>query len=392
MIAGAGMTPHRRFLLYCQHLSGSGHFVRTYEIARSLAEGNEVHLVDGGRPVPRPPLSIPISRLTLPRIYRGRDAIAPVDASLTIDAVMRDRVRLLTEGIHRIRPDAVVIEYFPFSKWLLYPEIIAAIEAARTANAGVKIVCSLRDVSFRTRDDPQPERHRRNVLETLHRHFDAVLVHADPAVMRIESHIPWAGEIRIPLRYTGYVSEKPAAGPSPSGAGTVIASGGGAGWAGLITHCMAAWKRLLAEGATGGRRLAIFAPLFLPEGDLADLEQKADGEYIRCMPFAADFLQWMKTADLSVSQAGYNTCTNILETRVRAVLVPNPSMSDQAPRARRLAELGLATVVDPAELDADRLRRAIIEALTLHAPQHAVDLDGAATTRRLLEDLCGHGA
>jgi predicted glycosyltransferase len=258
-------------------------------------------------------------------------------------------------------------------------------------NNRVKVVCSLRDISFRTRDDPEPERHRRNVLETLHRYFDAVLVHADPAVMRIASHIPWSGEIPIPVHYTGYVSEKPGGGPPPPGAGTVIASGGGAGGAALIAPCMAAWKQLQSRGGTDGRRLAVFAPLFLPRSDLEDLARQADGEHIRFMPFTADFLQWMKAADLSISQAGYNTCTNVLETRTRAVLVPNPRMSDQAPRARRLAELGLATVVDPAELDAERLSRAIVETLARPDPEHAVDLDGAANTRRLLEALCGHG-
>ena len=79
------MSRRRRFLLYAQHLSGVGHFVRTFEIARGLsaksrsrlpggtafaealdpgcqvepadvpaAGRHEVYLVDGGRPVPRP--------------------------------------------------------------------------------------------------------------------------------------------------------------------------------------------------------------------------------------------------------------------------------------------------------------------------------------------------
>ena len=82
-----------KFLLYCQHLSGAGHFVRTYEIARALSERHEVHLVDGGRPVPRPPASI--SLMDLPRIRRAGQHLAPLETGRSLPDLMRKRAARL---------------------------------------------------------------------------------------------------------------------------------------------------------------------------------------------------------------------------------------------------------------------------------------------------------
>jgi predicted glycosyltransferase len=96
----------------------------------------------------------------------------------------------------------------------------------------------------------------------------------------------------------------------------------------------------------------------------------------------------MQSADLSISHAGYNTCTNVLETRTRSILVPNLQMSDQRGRARRFAERGLAATIDPAELTPQRLARAILDQLEAPKPQHDINLDGARITSQILERLC----
>jgi predicted glycosyltransferase len=95
----------------------------------------------------------------------------------------------------------------------------------------------------------------------------------------------------------------------------------------------------------------------------------------------------MAAADLSISQAGYNACTNVLETRVRSILVPNPATLDQVIRAGRLAERGLARALDAESLDPERLAAAIVDALAAPAPVHQVDLDGARNTRRRIEEI-----
>ena len=61
-------------------------------------------------------------------------------------------------------------------------------------------------------------------------------------------------------------------------------------------------------------------------------------------------------------------------------------MSDQVSRARRLAELGLATVVDGEADDAGAIAAALEGALARpRPPPNWLDLEGVAATRALLE-------
>ncbi len=350
-----------KFLLHCQHLSGSGHFVRTYEIARALAADHEVHIVDGGWRVPRP--SAPVRRLEIPRIRRHAGRLVPLDAARPLEQVMRERSLRLQEAMDEIRPDALVVDHFPFSKGSLRHEILPLLERtpARTC-------CSLRDIVPVTKTDAVP---REETLEVLGRHFDALLVHGDPGLTRIEDQISWAGEIPIPIAYTGIVSERPR--DAVSGQGNVVVSAGGMGGEALFRAAVAAW-RLLDDP---DRTLVLYRP---PTTEAPDPPVGS----IRQMPYGAGFLGELAGADLSISQAGYSTCANLLQTRVPAIVVPHEAMPDQAARARLLAERGLLLAIEPSELDATRLAEAMCAALGRRMPKHDLDLNGAVRSRELL--------
>ena len=377
-----------RILLYGQSLSGTGHFVRIYEIARALAARHEVHLIDGGRPVPRPPSAHPLSRVDIPRICRRNRQVVPMETGATIEAVMAERGRLLSAALDRIRPDALVIEHFPFSKRELRDEIVPLIERARAVAPRVRVLGSVRDIPPGTGDDPGDEAYRDRVLAAFDEHFDGLLVHTDPALLPFNEPIPWADKIGVPLVCTGYVSEKldgrggPDAGRAAA-RGYVTLSTGGSHLPDLVDRALEAWRRL--ESGRGGRELVVF----LPPSDRD--ARTVDDPSVRFLPFTADFLPWLGGADLSISQAGYNTCVNVLETRARAILVPSVTMSDQAPRARRLAERGLVHSIPVAELTVERLAAAMRAALAGPRPRHGIDLDGATRTCAQIEAWCAEG-
>lgn len=380
------MTRGRRILLYCQPLTGAGHFVRTFEIARALSSDHQVHLVDGGRPVPRSEGGGEIRRVALPRIQRASAGVMPLEPEQRLEDVLAERRRLLFEAVAAIRPEIVVIEHFPFSKHELAGEIVPLIEQARRADPQVRIVCSLRDIVRPTRYEPDPDEHARLAIAHLREHFNLVLVHADPRLLGLEDSIGWVDRIPVPIEYTGYVSEK-LRGPTRSvpeehtaAQRDVIVSAGGAGAAPLLAAAIDAWQILVRRGAVAGLRLVVFQPLFG-----AAVAVPAGVPQIVSQPFSARFLDWMSTAPLSISQAGYNTCVNILETRTRAILVPDPLSSDQPLRAQRLAEHGLAHVLDAQRLTVDSMCEAIGARLDEPSPQHDLDLHGANRTCEMLE-------
>ncbi len=141
-----------RILCYAQHLSGVGHFVRMHTLARGLSRTHEVYLVDGGRPVPRSGDAGEITLLPLPALFAIRGAsrrrLRPAHRLRTVLAA---RARALAAAVERIRPDVVLVDHYPFSKWELEDEIAGAIDTARRANPAVRVLCSLRDIAPRTR-------------------------------------------------------------------------------------------------------------------------------------------------------------------------------------------------------------------------------------------------
>jgi len=350
-----------KLLLYCQHLSGSGHFVRTYEIARALSADHEVHIVDGGWPVPRRPAQV--RRLEIPRLRRDGDRLVSLDPARTTGEVMAQRSARLQEAVDRIEPDVLLIEHFPFSKGSLRHEIMMLIECA-----SARICCSIRDIAPVTRKDPVA---REETLDILHQHFDALLVHGDPRLTRLEDQISWAGEITVPIVYTGIVSERPEA--DVAGGGRIVVSAGGTGGKALFKATEAAWQ--LLDDPT--RSLVFYYP---PTWGVFE----SSAENVRVEPYGVDFLDQLVGADLSISQAGYSTCANLLQTRVPAIVVPHPAMPDQAERARLLAERGLVRAIVPGELDAARLAKSMREALGQRMPSHEFDLDGAERSREIL--------
>jgi predicted glycosyltransferase len=375
-----------RVLCYAQHLTGVGHFVRMAAIARGLADGHDVLLVDGGRPVPRAEEGPP--RLVLPALHRGADGLAAVDGSLADTLV--ERGRRLARGIAEFRPDVVLIDHYPFSKWELEEEILALVAAARRVEPRVLVLCSLRDIAPKTPHE-RPDRGRSYEAEVAARlaaTFDGVLVHADPAFTRFEEHFGSADAVPVPIHYTGFVATEQAEGvdAAPGPAYAVLSCGGGARGLPFLLATMRAFDRAAAAGIVGALRLRVHPGLFATSEEEATLRAAATPA-IELVRFTPAFGRVLGASALSISRSGYNTTVEILQARVPSVVVPDPRMSDQPPRARRLAARGLATVVEGDPPDADSLVAAFGEALARPRVEHDLDLAGVAGTRAIVERL-----
>ncbi len=382
-----------RVLVHAQHLSGTGHFVRAFEIARAISARHRVWLTDGGRVVPRPVGDgASFDRIELPRLFRDHGVLRGVDSEADPAVILAERASRLVDAAESIRPDVLIVEHFPFSKWELEPEIVPLIERVRRVHPGARVLCSVRDIVTRSRFDGDPEVHAARVLGVLHRLFDGVLVHADPAVTRLGDHLPWARDLALPVHHTGFVAPRLEHGfrdPSMPPR-RVIVSTGGAGDGSLAATAIEAWMALRGAPCVPDAELVVFLPPFAADARRRTLEPlvrtaRAHERRVSLRDFTASFLHWLLGADLSVSHAGYNTCTNLLETRVRAVVVPDPTMPDQILRGALFARRGLVRCIDAAACSAERLAESMRAALEGPPPTHDIDLNGAERTVEILE-------
>lgn len=373
-----------RVLLHVQYLLGIGHLQRSLRIAGAMIErGIAVTLVLGGPPVPEVERTQGVDTVQLPPI-RARDAtFALVDERgnpVDDDLHAARRARLLA-AFAQSRPDAVVIEGYPFARRAFRFELDPLIAAARAA--GSRIVCSVRDLPT-VRDDPA--RHRDIVARVLD-DFDAVLVHGDPRLIPFGVPFPPAAQIADRLVYTGYVAnpDQPESGAAPSGEVLVSVGGGAAGQV-LLAAALEARR----QGCLADRPWRVLAGATLTDAAFAAIRRKAPSGVI-VERFRSDFPALLRRCHISVSQAGYNTILDIVAARARAVLVPFSAEreTEQLVRAEHLARLGAAELVRESELTPERLAAAIERAAARDAVPLAVDMDGAARSAVEIARLIG---
>ena len=378
------VTP--RVMIWVQHLMGIGHQRRAAAIARALAErGASVAYVTGGAGLPDVG---PRDRVRIVALPAARVADASyrdlVDAhGRKVDDTWRNaRREMLLAAFAEYAPHVLVTETYPFGRRLLRFELEPLVEHARRARC--RLVSSIRDVL------QPPSRHSKaqaaadRVLEC----YDAVLVHGDPGFIKLDASFPEAERIRERIRYTGYVAagQGPAA-PPGVGDGEIVVSAGG----GVVAHRLVD-TALESARRESRRKWRILVGPNAGAGALAGWRRAAAANTI-VETNRADFGSILSRAQVSVSQAGYNTVTDLLATGVPAVLVPFSADGEreQSIRARVLAAAGVARVIGEDRLTATALLDAIRCAATPATPSRSrVRLDGAEQSAgAILEIACG---
>ncbi|KAB1076601.1 glycosyl transferase family 28 [Methylobacterium soli] len=371
-----------RVLIAVTHLLGAGHLTRAAALARALARaGHGVTLVSGGLPVPLVRLD-GVQTVQLPPVQvRGTafGTLLGADGQPVGSETLAQRQTGLLDALAECAPDLVITELFPFGRRGLAPEFLALIEAARARRPRPLVVASIRDVLVA----PDQPRKVQATHGRIAEFYDAVLVHGDAGLVPLDASWPVDAALRARLHYTGYIDEGAiVATASAPRAGIVVSGGSSAAGLGLYRAAAEA-ARLRPEW---GWRILVGQRL--PEADFAALSQGLPpGTVARARP---DFRALLAGAAVSVSQAGYNTATDLLATGTRAVLVPFEAgrETEQRARAECLAARGLARVLPEADLSA----RTLIEAVSAEraappAGDHGIDLDGAARSVAILESL-----
>ncbi len=383
-----------KLILYCQHIWGVGHYFRSLEICRALV-GDDILMVTGGADVGAP-LPDHVRAFRLPALMTDRhySGLFPTEKGPTLAAVKAERRRLLFDLFEREAPDAFVVELYPFGRRAFGFELEPVLEAIRTGRLHRSLVaCSLRDILVEKKD---PAVYEQRVVASLNKWFDALLVHADPALIPLTRTFSRLAELTLPVVYTGFITSRPQAGARRRirarlkiGADTVlmVASAGG-GQAGIVL-LRPLLESLAHIDATRSLRLCVFTGPYMPADEFERLRKLADSR-VTVERFTPEFVSYLSAADLSISMGGYNTCMNILASRIPALVWPYPGDREQGLRAERLEKLGAMTVLREKDLVPARLAAVIRRHMNgAKADATPVDLEGAACTAKWLRKLSG---
>lgn len=202
----------KKILFYCQNLLGMGHLVRTTEIIRALVQEFQVCLLDGGQPVEGfelPPgvevVHLPALQVEVSPALEVGKQLQVVGGTLNLEEVKEFRKQTILNLFDQFQPDCLITEGYPFSKnKSLSFEMVPLLERVQQANYPIKVICSLRDIIMvKEFEDRDGEEHRR--CQFMNQYYDALLVHSDPRIHRLEENISRAEELTCQVYYTGYV-------------------------------------------------------------------------------------------------------------------------------------------------------------------------------------------
>jgi len=379
----------KRVLVYVQHLLGIGHLRRAATLARALAATDlDVTLVSGGFEVPGLSLA-GIRWVQLPpagAIDERFSVLVDAQGDPVDDAWRARRREALLAAWRAVEPQVLLLELFPFGRRQMRFEILPWLDQAIAAARRPVIVSSVRDILGGGQRDPARQD---EMLANFERYFDRVVVHGDPHWLRFDRTFRHARVLGERLHYTGYVVDRDerAQPPGSEGHGEVLVSaGGGAVGAALLETAI----RCRTRTTLAPRTWRVLTGVNIAPAASARLRVLAadtgDGRVI-VEESRDDFRVLLGNSALSISQAGYNTLMEILDTGARAVVVPfaGGAEIEQTLRSRLLAESGRIECVAEADLTPETLAAAVDRAAGRpRPPPAAVDLNGARRSAELI--------
>ncbi len=383
-----------RVSFYSHHVRGIGHYVRTRQLIEAL-EGYDLFYLNGGRELSNYSNPDYVTIRTLPNFDEGGISTdSPIYSN-----IITQRQQIIHSTFEEVNPDVFIIEFFPFGRWYLRDELLPTLHTIKLSKQSrTHVICSLRDIP--TEKTRYTKSYMMRCSTVLNTYFDHLFVHADPEFCEVKEFFTSWHHIDIEIYYTGYVSQKKSWSQndtgflpahinlSPDERVILITAGSGInsyGTPDFLRNCIEA-KKYLDKNLKS--KFIVFCGEFLSSASFNELRAYCQGtKDIIVHRFTPNLLEWMEIADLSISRAGYNTCMNILEKRVKAILVPAKIAEDQELRAEKFANMRFATKIDEQKLSPEILAKEIQKSLCRKPVAYNIQLNGAFKTAQFLSEI-----
>ncbi len=368
-----------RVLLYSHDSVGLGHLRRNLAIAGEISTtfpNSRIQILTGSPCDSQFKLPKNTDLIKIPSIFKdsgGRYVTRNFSGSL--EATLKFRSKMILEAFELFEPDLIIMDHQLTG---LKGEALDMLRAAR--NKGVQTIFGLRDV----KDSPETVKRSWNTNHSrwaLNECYDRVCVYGMQEVFDPRAaYAPFLDQVNQ-INFTGYIVprlKKTLNKPLPGTRKKVLVTFGGGGdgaeraerYLEALATAPAHWDSHIITGplmaADIRRQIRARAKKLEPLG------------LVKVYRFHRHVPALLNQVDAVVSMAGYNSCAEILQSDVPAVLLPRSfPRTEQLIRATRLAELGWARVIPEAAPDPHLLFAAVASAV--NAPRKkrdGADLNG----------------
>lgn len=375
---------------YCQHVLGIGHFHRSLAICNALATRHAVTLIVGGREIDSS--SEKISYYQLPGLQMDSQFqnLAPCNPEASLDETKQARIEQLTSFFEHHKPDIFIVELYPFGRKAFRFELDPILKGIQTSTLHpCKCYVSLRDILVERKDDK--EKFEQRAVTTLNKYFHGLLIHSDESVITLDETFARVSDITIPMAYTGFVTRKSSHRSREEmrrklqlhdDEKLVVASiGGGSVGSELLEAAIEAFRFL---NNSSGYRMQLFTGPYCNDAFYQKLQQLLP-EKVKLDRFTDHFPSWLQAADLSISMGGYNTCMNIIEAGIPALIYPFMQNREQRFRAERFKKKGPITLLTPEDLQPGKLAGIIQQNCMIERQQSSINLNGTEGSLHQIE-------
>ncbi len=394
-----------KILIYYTHKESLGHTSRITTLANAFARmpGRrfQVYLLQAGIPQPHIAYDRRIEKIDVPYPFYSKAQFK----NLPVDIRNMDiRAEFIFEKAKAIMPDILMTEYFPFGRSECFLELSKTFLLLKNqkkkifATIGYPYI-TLDVIKNTTRFFQYTRFYDKIFIHTPKRFEYPFFIDLVPDDERRRLYASIFETLKDKIIHTGYIlpeyeeglthaqTEKLSASWKRStGTRLLVSRGGGTTCPKIIAASILAQKylngaypMLLSCGpATGKKEMSFFKGLI----------RKHRIKNTIIVPYLPHFGQYLKTCDISISLAGYNTSAQLLRFGKKCIVIPYTVLArsgwinDQTPRSRLLEKYLNARLFDYDELRSEPLARAIEQWTQAPAPRPLPpsSFQGAANT------------
>ncbi len=379
--------PH--LVLYSHDTFGLGHLRRNLAISHQFAvDYPQISqlLITGSTQVHHYKLPASLDYVKLPSIEKtGNSDYRSRTLDLDSTEIIRWRANMILQAVHEFQPDILLVDKAPAG---MAGELRPTLDYLKRESPLSRIIFGMRDI-IDSADATRAEWADEGIYHLLEETYDAVLLYGSRSLFDPIGEYGLSSRVAAKLTECGYIKktdptrskEEILAEIKPKGAVLlVITSGGGGDGAALMRTV---FEMLVNERQAGRSLFHVFAvtgPLMSGEDRMSLYTYAHRDLPLTMVEFTHDLMSYLNAADVVVSMGGYNTVSEILGLRRRAIIVPRASVrAEQLIRAERLATRRQVRLIHPAQLTPSRLREEIDLALASPPPdpeRAGIDMGG----------------